>query len=204
MINERVLRFREVRLIGPEGKQVGVVPSREALSMAQNASLDLVLVSSTANPPVCRIIDYGKFKYEQDRREKEHKRKQQDVKGIKISPRIAEHDMAHLLKKAVGFLEEGHKVRITCQFRAREVTHPELGQRKLKFMADHVEELATIERQPTLDGRLMVMVLVPRPKIKAKTNAKAEDQQNRGQEVQDNRDGQDHAAQGVQQSHVSP
>lgn len=202
MINQRVLRFREVRLIASDGSQVGVVNSREALAMAEEEALDLVLVSATANPPVCRIIDYGKFKYEQDRREKEHKRKSQDVKGIKISPRIAEHDVAHLLKNTRRFLEEGHKVKVTCQFKAREVTHPEIGQRKLQHMAETVADLAVVERPPTLDGKLMIMVLVPKPRSGKSHGSKAEDKQDGRQAVQDHRVGQDHPTEGLQQPPV--
>jgi translation initiation factor IF-3 len=202
MINERVLRFREVRLVGPEGKQIGVTPSREALTMAQQHGLDLVLVSATADPPVCRIIDYGRYKYEQERRERENKRKQQDVKGIKISPRIAEHDMATAIKHATRFLEAGDKVRVTCQFKAREVTHPELGRAKLERIAEAVAELAVVERSPTLDGRLMVMVMVPKPRTVSKAHGKAENKQDGSQKVQDNGQRQDHPAQSVQQSHV--
>ncbi|MBI5708027.1 MAG: translation initiation factor IF-3 [Armatimonadetes bacterium] len=202
MINQRVLRFREVRLIASDGKQVGIVGSREALGMAEQEGLDLVLVTATANPPVCRIIDYGKFKYDQDRKEKEHKRKQQEVKGIKISPRIAENDVAHLLKNTRRFLEEGHKVKVTCQFKAREVTHPEIGQRKLQAMADVVADLAVIERQPTLDGKLMIMVLVPKPRSGKSHGSKAENQQDGRQAVQDHGLGQDNPPEGLQQPPV--
>lgn len=203
MINERVLRFRELRVVDSDGTQLGIISSRDALTRAQAAGLDLVLVSATANPPVCRIIDYGRFKYEQERRDKEHKRKQQDVKGIKISPRIASHDLGFLLKNTIRFLEEGHKVKVTCQFRAREVTHPELGRAKLDYMAEEVAHLAVVERSPTLDGKLMIMVLVPKPRSGSKSNVKAENKQDGGEAVQDHRKGQDHPPQSVQQPHVS-
>ncbi|MFQ3678574.1 MAG: translation initiation factor IF-3 [Fimbriimonadaceae bacterium] len=194
-MNNRCLRYREVRLIASDGNQVGVVPTRQALEMAQAEGLDLVMVSANANPPVCRIIDHGKFRYEQDKREKESKRKQQDVKGIKISPRIAEHDMEHLTRNAQRFLEEGHKVKITCQFRAREVTHPELGRKKLEKMAENLAEWSNVERDPTMDGRLMIMVLTPKPQ--GKKNAKAEDKQDGGKKVQDHREGSDNAKEGL-------
>jgi translation initiation factor IF-3 len=186
-----------VRLIGPDGGQVGIVPTREALDLAKRHELDLVLVTATANPPVCRIVDYGRYKYELARREREHKKKQQDVKGIKISPRIAEHDMAFLMRNAIRFLEEGHKVRITCQFRAREVTHPELGRMKLDRMAEEAAHLAVVERPPTLDGKMMTMVLVPKPRPSGKGHGKTENQQDGLQAVQGDRVGQDHASQGV-------
>jgi translation initiation factor IF-3 len=178
-----VLRFRDVRVIGADGSQVGILQSRQALNMAREQGLDLVMVSPTAQPPVCKIIDYGRHKYETEKQAKDTKRKSQDVKGIKISPRIAEHDMGFLIRNASRFLEEGHKVKVTCQFKAREVTHPELGRNKLDFFAQQVAHLAGVERQPTLDGRLMIMVLVPKPNIGQKKNAKAEDKQDGGEAV---------------------
>ena len=160
--------------------------------MAKDEGLDLVLVSSTANPPVCKIVDYGRHKYLEGKQGKDKKSKQQEVKGIKISPRIAEHDLGFLIRNASKFLEEGNKVKVTCQFKAREVTHPELGSRKLEYFAEQVKELATVERTPQLDGRLMIMVLVPKPGLKdKKSHAKAENKQDGGQAVQDHRDGQD-------------
>jgi translation initiation factor IF-3 len=162
------------------------------LTQAREAGLDLVLVSPTANPPVAKIIDYGRFKYTTEKQQKESKRKQQDVKGIKISPRIAEHDIAFQLKKAIEFLKEGHKVKITCQFRSREITHPELGRQRLDRMADLVKDIAVVERIPTMEGRLMIMVLVPKPATGKKQNAKAEDKQDGSQEVQDNGQREDH------------
>ncbi len=171
--------------------------SRDALNRAEDEGLDLVVVAATAQPVVCRIVDYGKFKYEQEKQKKDQKRKTQEVKGIKISPRIAEHDIGHLLKNAHRFLEEGHKVKITCQFRAREVAHPELGKRKLDAMAEKLLDVGTVERQPTLDGKLMIMVLSPKPQTGKKKDAKAEDKQDSGKEVQDHRQGEDHPSEGV-------
>lgn len=179
--------------------------SRQALNQAREEGLDLVMVSSTAQPPVVKIIDYGKFKYLEGKLGKDKKSKQQEVKGIKISPRIAEHDMAFLIKNATRFLEEGNKVKVTCMFKAREVTHPELGRKRLDYFADQVKEIATVERTPALDGRLMIMVLNPTPKTKEhqkKQHAKAEDQQNRGKAVQDHGDGKDNATQVAQQPPV--
>lgn len=205
MINERVLRFRDIRVIGPEGEQIGIVQSRQALQMAREQGLDLVLVSATANPPVCRIIDYGRHKYETEKREKEHKKKTQDVKGLKIKPRIAEHDIMTNLKKARTFLEEGDKVRIVCQFRAREITHPEIGRNKLQIFIDKTADLAQIERPPTMEANQMVLVLMPKAEVRhqAKTkDAKAKDKQDGLKEVQDHGQGQDHPAEVVQQPHV--
>ncbi len=142
--------------------------SRQALQLAKEEGLDLVLVSSAANPPVAKIIDYGKHKYLEGKQGKDKKSKQLEVKGIKISPRIAEHDLAFQVKKAIGFIEDGHKVKITCMFKAREITHPELGRKKLDMFAEMCVEYATVERTPTLDGRLMIMVLNPKPGVAAK------------------------------------
>lgn len=204
-MNERVLRFRDVRVIGPDGEQVGILQSRHALNMAKEAGLDLVMVSPTAVPPVCRIIDYGRFKYTTEKQTRENKKKQQDVKGIKISPRIAEHDIQFQTKKAREFLGEGHKVRVTCQFRAREVTHPELGVKKLDYMASLLLDVATVERAPQLEGRLMIMVLVPKATTgTTKKHAKAEDKQDRREAVQSDGDGQDHPTEGLQQPPVPP
>ncbi len=161
-----------------------------------------MLVSATAQPPVCRIIDYGKHKYLEGKQGKDKKSKQQELKGIKISPRIAEHDLGFLVKNALKFLEEGHKVKVTCMFKAREITHPELGRQKLEKFADMVKEVGSVERTPSLDGRMMIMILNPKPQTGNKKNAKAENKQDGSKEVQDLRDGQDSAPQVAQQSPV--
>lgn len=160
------------------------------------------MVSPNAQPPVCRIIDYGKHKYNESKLGKDKKSKQQDVKGIKISPRIAEHDLETNVRKAIGFLEDGDKVKVTCMFRAREVTHPELGQQKLAKFLEMCAHLATSERTPTLDGRMMVMVLTPKPGVGKKKDAKDSNKQDRGQAVQDQRDGKDSAPEVAQQPPV--
>lgn len=189
-------------MIGPEGDQLGIMQSRQALTLAKEEGLDLVMVSPTAQPPVCRIIDYGKHKYLEGKLGKDKKGKQQEVKGIKISPRIAEHDLEFLVRNASRFLEEGHKVKVTCMFKAREITHPELGKKKLEVFAEHVVELATVERTPTLDGRMMIMVLVPKPNAGKKKDAKDQNKQDSGKAVQDHRNGKDHAPQVAQQPPV--
>ena len=170
--------------------------------MARDEGLDLVLVSASAQPPVCRIIDYGKHKYLEGKQGKDKKSKQQEVKGIKISPRIAEHDLGFLVKNATRFLEEGHKVKVTCMFKAREITHPELGKKKLETFAEMVKDLAVVERTPSLDGRMMIMVLNPKPQTGTKKNAKAENKQDGSQAIQDLGDGKDSATEVAQQSPV--
>jgi translation initiation factor IF-3 len=184
-------------VIGAEGDQLGIMQSRQALTLAREQGLDLVMVSPTAQPPVCKIIDYGRHKYLTEKQQKESKKKQQDVKGIKISPRIAEHDMMHLVRNAQKFLEEGNKVRVVCQFRAREITHPEIGKAKMDAFAGHLAEISVVERAPSLDGKQMIMVLNPKPQTGAKKSAKTEDKQDSGKAVQDNRNGQDNPPQSV-------
>lgn len=176
--------------------------SRQALNLAREEGLDLVMVSPTAQPPVVRIIDYGKHKYLEGKLGKDKKSKQQEVKGIKISPRIAEHDLHTGVKKAHEFLEEGHKVKVTCMFKAREVTHPELGRKKLDLFAEAVGDVGTVERIPTLDGRLMIMVLNPKPGAGKKKDAKDPNKQDGRKTVQDQRNREDHADEGLQQPPV--
>lgn len=197
------MRYRDVRVIGSDGSQLGIMQSRQALNQAREEGLDLVLVSSTAQPPVCKIIDYGRHKYLEGKQGKDKKSKQQDVKGIKISPRIAEHDLQTNITKARRFLEDGDKVKVTCMFKAREITHPELGRKKLELFAEAIADLGAQERVPTLDGRLMIMVVLPKPATVAKKkDAKGQDRQDNGKAVQDNRIGQDHPQEGVQQPPV--
>ena len=191
MINERVAyKFRDVRLIAADGAQVGIVQSRQALTMAREQGLDLVMVSPNAQPPVCRIVDYGKHKYETKKREQENKRKQQELKGIKISPNIAEHDLQFLVKNAIRFMEEGDKVKVTCQFRARQVTHPEIGRQKMDKFAELISAIGVVERPPMMEGKLMTMILNPKPNT-GKKNAKAENKQDGGEAVQDHGNGED-------------
>jgi len=181
-INEKLLKIKEVRLIGADNSQLGVMSTREALNLAQQAELDLVLVAPAADPPVAKIVDYGRWKYEQEKTKKENKKKTQEVKGITLRPNTAEHDLMVLVRKALQFLGEGDKVRVVCRFKQRELAHPEVGAKKLEFIANNVEEVGKRDKDPVLSGREMVMVLNPRPAGKQK-NAKAEDQQNSGEEV---------------------
>lgn len=172
-----MLRFREIRVIGAEGEQLGIMQSRQALAQAKEQGLDLLMVAPNAQPPVCRIVDYGKYKYETEKREKENKRKQQDVKGIKLRPGTAENDLNTLLRNARKFLDEGDKVRVVCQFRAREITHPEIGLKQMAKIAERLADIATVEKAASLDGRQMVMVLIPKPKKTTEGKKKdAEDQ----------------------------
>ncbi|MGB5756829.1 MAG: translation initiation factor IF-3 [Acidimicrobiales bacterium] len=171
-INEKI-RAREVRVIGPNGDQLGIKPMPEALSLARELELDLVEVADKANPPVCRIMDYGKYKYEAAQRAKESRKKASNVvvKEMKYRPKIGSGDFDTKTRKVEKFLHEGHKVKITIMFRGREVSHPELGRRILDNIAERVEDYAKVEVYPRLDGRNMTMVLGPDGK-KGKTKKK--------------------------------
>ncbi|MDH4078039.1 MAG: translation initiation factor IF-3 [Acidimicrobiia bacterium] len=168
-MNDRI-RAREVRVIGPNGDQLGIKPMPEALSLARELELDLVEVADKASPPVCRIMDYGKYKYETAQRLKESKKKASNVivKEMKYRPKISGGDFDTKTKKVEKFLQEGHKVKITIMFRGREVTHPELGRKILDHIAERVVDYAKVEAYPRLDGRNMTMVLGPDSKKKQK------------------------------------
>jgi translation initiation factor IF-3 len=181
--------------------------SRQALELAQEVGLDLVLVADSASPPVAKIIDYGKYRYETKKREKENKKVKQEVKGIKISPRIAEHDLQNYIRHATKFLQEGHKVRVTCRFRARELVHPDIGRTKLERFAAALEELSAVERMPSLDGNQMIMVLAPKSAKKSlgkQQDAKTENKQDSRETVQNNGVGKDNPKEGLQQPPVPP
>jgi translation initiation factor IF-3 len=161
-INDRI-RAREVLLIGAGGEQLGVKPLPEALTIARDEELDLVEVAPNANPPVCRIMNYGRYKYEQEQRRKESRKKATNVvvKEMKFRPKIDEHDYVTKMKHVERFLAEGSKVKLTIMFRGREVFHPELGLRILERVAEQVSDIAMVESAPRQDGRNMTMVLHP-------------------------------------------
>jgi translation initiation factor IF-3 len=163
LVNEEI-RAREVRLIGSNGEQIGIKPFKEALKLAQESNLDLVNISPTANPPVCRIMDYGKYKFEQSKRDKEARKNQKviSIKEIRLSATIDEHDFQTKLRNAVKFLEHGDKVKVSIRFRGREITHMEIGQAVLEKLAKEVEHLSVMERRPKLEGRSMIMILAPK------------------------------------------
>ncbi|HBQ93705.1 MAG: translation initiation factor IF-3 [Firmicutes bacterium] len=158
------IRARDVRLVGEDAEQLGVVSLREALSMAQERHLDLVEVSPTARPPVCRLMDYGKYKYEQAKKERESRKKQKvvNIKELKIRPNIEDHDFDVKVKSAHRFLEDGDKVKCTMMFRGREIVHAGLGQETLSKLADSVKDVGVIERAPRVEGRSMIMILAPK------------------------------------------
>jgi translation initiation factor IF-3 len=149
--------------VGPDGTQVGIVSVAEALRLAQDADLDLVEVAPQANPPVCRIMDYGKYKYERAMRQKEARKKQSrvEVKEIKFRPKIDRHDYETKKGHVIRFLEHGARVKVTIMFRGREMAHTELGTRILDRLVEDLDGLATVDQRPKLDGRNMVMVIAP-------------------------------------------
>jgi translation initiation factor IF-3 len=159
----REIRAKDVRAIDPDGKQLGVIPLLEALRLAAGFELDLVEVSSKSDPPVCRIMDYGKFKYQQSKKAHDAKKKQAvvHIKEVKMRPKTEEHDFQFKVKHIVRFLEEGDKIKVTIVFRGREIAFPDLGRRILKRVQESVKEVAKIEQEPRFEGRNCVMILAP-------------------------------------------
>jgi translation initiation factor IF-3 len=161
-VNDRI-RVPKVRVVGVDGQQIGIMDTAEALALAQQQDLDLVEVAAQADPPVCRIMDYGKYKYEQAVRQREARKKQSHVvvKEMKMRPKIDRHDYETKKGHVVRFLRSGAKVKVTIMFRGREMIHPEIGQQLLQRLAEDVADIAKIEASPKLDGRNMTMVLGP-------------------------------------------
>lgn len=157
------IRVREVRVVDQDGEQLGIMATREALSLAQERDLDLVEVAPNAKPPVCRIMDYGKFRYEQSKREREARRRQKTLtlKEVRMSPKIDTHDLQIKFRNAQRFLQDGDKVKLTVRFRGREIVHADMARQKLNEMAAELKELAVVERAPRLEGRQMIMILAP-------------------------------------------
>lgn len=163
LVNEEI-RAKEVRLVGPEGEQIGIKPFREALQMAYDANLDLVNVAPQAKPPVCRIMDYGKFRYEQQKKEKEARKNQKtvDIKEVWFRANIDEHDFQTKLRNVLKFLREGDKVKCSVRFRGREIAHADIGKKVLDRVLVEANELCVVERVPKLEGRSMIMILAPK------------------------------------------
>lgn len=167
MVNEGI-RAREVRLIGQNGEQMGVKSRNEALEIAARANLDLVLVAPNAKPPVARIMDYGKYRFEMQKKDREARKKQKiiNVKEVRLSPTIEEHDFNTKLRNAIKFLEKGDKVKASIRFKGRAITHKDIGQRVLDRFAEACAEVATVESKPKMDGRSMFLVLTPKTEKK--------------------------------------
>ena len=163
MINEAI-RDPEVRLIGGDGAQLGIMPTAQAMRLADEAKLDLVKIVPNARPPVCKLMDYDKHRFEQSKREKEMRKNQKIVslKEVQLSATIEENDIQTKAKNAIRFLKAGDKVKVTIRFRGRQIAHSEIGYKVMKEFAERLSDLAVIERQPNLEGRHMIMILVPK------------------------------------------
>ncbi len=161
-INERIIA-KEVRLVGEEGEQLGIVPLYQAREIAREHNIDLVEVAAAAVPPVCRLLDYGKYRYEQARREREARKNQKIclLREVRLRPKIGDHDFEAKTRSVKKLLNGGDKVKVTVMFRGREVTHPEIGWRLLQRMSESLTEVASVERQPVLDGKRMITILSP-------------------------------------------
>lgn len=159
------IRDKEVRVIGEDGAQLGIMSSAQALEIAEEKDLDLVKIAPTSNPPVCKIMDYGKYRFEQSKREKEARKNQRviEVKEIRMSPSIGDNDFNTKLKNAQKFLRDGDRVKVTVRFRGREMAHTNIGEQLLRKFAEQCAELANLDKQPKLEGRNMSMFLSPKP-----------------------------------------
>ena len=164
MINDQI-RDKEVRLIDVDGTQMGIVPGRDAQQMADEKRLDLVKISPTAKPPVCKIMDYSKFRFEQSKKEKEARKKQRtsDTKELRLSPNTDTHDVDVKVKKAIKFLKDGDKVKVSIRFRGRELGRTEIGYGIMNDFADKVSEVGQIEKPPKMEARSMAMFISPKP-----------------------------------------
>ena len=175
LINEEI-RDREVRVIDAEGNQLGIMPTAKALELAEEAELDLVRIVPGAQPPVCKLMDYDKHRFEQSKRERELRKNQKVValKEVQLSATIEENDIAVKAKAAVKFLEGGDKVKVSIRFRGRQITHSDIGMKIMTSFAERIKDYAIVERRPTIEGRNMMMILVPRTDKAVKTASKPE------------------------------
>ena len=163
MINEEI-RDREVRVVDQNGEQLGVMSSREALALAEEKQLDLVKIAPQARPPVCKLMDYGKYRFEQSKKEREFRKNQKviTVKEVRLSATIEDHDVDVKFKNAVKFLKEGNKVKVTIRFRGRQITHSEIGRQIMTEFAERIKEYGTVDKAPQIEGRNMSMFISPR------------------------------------------
>jgi translation initiation factor IF-3 len=166
---------REVRLIDEEGQQIGIIPTREALMIARERGLDLVEVGANSNPPVCRLMDYGKYRYEQSRKERETRKHQHvtRVKEVRVEPKIGEHDLETKGRQAERFLKSGDKVKLSVLFRGRSITHPELGRDLLQRLAEQLSDVGVVEQGARMEGRTMTMYMAP-ARVKTEPSEKKE------------------------------
>ena len=169
LINEEI-RDREVRVIGADGAQLGIMPTRKALELAEEAELDLVKIVPTAQPPVCKLMDYDKHRFEQAKREREMRKNQKVVslKEVQLSATIEENDVAIKAKNAVKFLQGGDKVKVSIRFRGRQIAHSDIGLKVMQDFAERTKDVCTVERRPMIEGRNMIMILAPKTERAAK------------------------------------
>jgi len=165
-INHRI-RVPEVRVVAEDGSNLGVLTTDQALRRAREVGLDLVEVNPKSNPPVCKILDFGKYKYEEKKKQAQARRNQSvvEIKEIKLRPKTDDHDINFKVKAARRFLEAGHKVKFTVRFRGREIAHPQRAQMQLDWLREKADDLATVEQQPTMEARAMSLILAPRPQV---------------------------------------
>lgn len=201
-------------MVDSDGKQLGIMPTRRAVKIAQEQGLDLVEVAPTANPPVCKILDYGRYRYEQEKLAKEAKKKQKggDIKTIRLRPAIGTHDIETKTRNAIEFLQEGDKVKFVVIFRSRELGRPQIAESLLRRIAEQVQEWGVVEKQPSMEGRQMTMIVAPAKKPAAKpkappaeggsTDAKNEDKQDSRQALQAHGNGQTDAQESREQPSV--
>ena len=163
IINEEI-RDKEVRLIDENGEQLGVMSAQQALALAEERGYDLAKIQPAAKPPVCKLLDYDKYRYEQSKRERENRKNQRvvDIKEVQLSATIEENDVNTKAKMAIRFLENGDKVKVSIRFRGRQITHSEIGMKVMNDFAERCAEVSTVERRPMMDGRHMIMILAPK------------------------------------------
>ena len=163
MINEEI-RDREVRVVDQNGEQLGVMSSRDALALAEERQLDLVKIAPQARPPVCKLMDYGKYRFEQSKKEREFRKNQKviTVKEVRLSATIEDHDIDVKYKNAVKFLKDGNKVKVTIRFRGLQITHSEIGRQVMNEFADRIKEYGTVDKAPQIEGRNMTMFISPK------------------------------------------
>ena len=173
MINEEI-RDREVRVVNQQGEQLGIMPTAQALKLAEEQQLDLVNIAPTARPPVCKLMDYGKYRFEMSKKEREIKKNQKimETKEVRLSATIEDHDIDVRYCQAVKFLQDGNKLKVTIRFRGRQIAHSEIGNQVMQEFAERIKDYGTVERRPVVEGRNMTMMVAPRD---AKKDSKASD-----------------------------
>ena len=177
LINEEI-RDREVRVIGADGAQLGILPLRKALELAEEAELDLVKIEPTAQPPVCKLMDYDKHRFEQSKREREMRKNQKviSLKEVQLSATIEENDVAIKAKNAIRFLQDGNKVKVSIRFRGRQIAHSDIGMKVMQDFVERTKEVSTVERRPLIEGRNMIMILAPKAEKASKAEKAAKPQ----------------------------